>query len=197
MKRCQRGTGKKTITALSLWHGFFLWRPSETEAGDHTHQSYVTTLCVFYCPGKIQELETSSRKHYVPWWQWQALPCPLWPRWFGCCAEGHCWESSDIARKSCGKTHPWPWGPHFSPSPHAASCLSSGAAVRIPIHIPCWPHPCLLDLAPEMSCPHCHPQPGSAGHLWVWGDGYAGRGPCPRLPHCCPPQPHCAMTVGI
>lgn len=145
MKRCQRGTGKKTLPVLNSWHGFFLQWPSEIEIEGHTHQSYFTTLHVFYCPGKIGHLETFSGKHQVPRCHGQAVPRPgglaavheatslTGPP---CNLGSHCWESSDKARRRCGKTHAG-LGLHFSSSPRAGSCLSYAAAVLIPINLPC------------------------------------------------------------
>lgn len=110
----------------------------------------------------------------------------------------HCWESSDKARRSCGKTHPQAWGPHFSFSPHAGTCLSYAAAVLIPINLPCWSHP---SLTWPQRCPVPMAIPSlsllatsGCGGRGCWGRSLSQTAPQPCQ---CPPQPHSALTIGI
>lgn len=51
-----------------------------------------------------------------------------------CNVGSRCWESSDMARRRFGKTHPQDWGPPVSPSSRAGSCLSYAGALLIPVN---------------------------------------------------------------
>ena len=148
MKRCQKGTGKKTVTVLNLRHVFFLWWPSEIEVGATPISPILPHFVFFIVQVKLEIWGLPAGNIRCPDGMDRLCHILSDPRGLAAvheatsdigppCNLGSHWKSSDMARRSCRKTHPRAWGPHFSSSSRAGSCLSYAAVVLIPVNFPC------------------------------------------------------------
>lgn len=186
MKTCQRRIGQKTVTVLSLEHGFIVWWHSDIESGGHIHQPFM--VCIVQVQLEIWRLPEETMR------------CPgcmdrlchvLCHERFGCSDIGAPHKLfSVLGKQHRGQRQQWEESSSGFGAAFQLQLSCCGTAVPSPMNPVCWSQTCLPD------CPRGAPSPWPAPAWLCSQSECGGQVPAAGCPTAGQPSPT-VMTAGI